>query len=67
MFNTFKIYWDELVAEYAAKYLNPKTRTEEYQAAQFHFHAKSEHTIDGKRFDLEMHTVYKSNGGFGYS
>lgn len=29
-----------------------------YNAAQFHFHAKSEHTIDGKRFDLEMHTVH---------
>jgi carbonic anhydrase len=27
-------------------------------AAQFHFHAKSEHTIDGQQFDFEMHTVH---------
>jgi len=25
---------------------------------QFHFHAKSEHTIDGKQYDFEMHTVH---------
>tara|TARA_B110000503_G_C7029198_1_gene363233 strand:- start:348 stop:908 length:561 start_codon:yes stop_codon:yes gene_type:complete len=25
---------------------------------QFHFHAGSEHTVDGKRHDLEMHTVH---------
>ena len=25
---------------------------------QFHFHALSEHTIDGVRFDLEMHSVH---------
>lgn len=29
-----------------------------FTSAQFHFHAKSEHTIDGKRYDLEMHTVH---------
>lgn len=29
-----------------------------YSAAQFHFHAKSEHTINGQRYDLEMHTVH---------
>lgn len=29
-----------------------------YEAAQFHFHAGSEHTIDNKRMDLEMHTVH---------
>lgn len=29
-----------------------------FNAAQFHFHAKSEHTINGRRFDLEMHTVH---------
>jgi carbonic anhydrase len=26
---------------------------------QFHFHAPSEHTIDGRLFDLEMHLVHK--------
>ena len=29
-----------------------------YSAAQFHFHMKSEHTINGLRFDMEMHTVH---------
>jgi carbonic anhydrase len=26
---------------------------------QFHFHNPSEHTIDGKSFDLELHVVHK--------
>ena len=30
----------------------------EFSGVQFHFHSGSEHTIDGKRFDLEMHTVH---------
>jgi carbonic anhydrase len=29
-----------------------------FDAQQFHFHAGSEHTIDGVRHDLEMHTVH---------
>ena len=29
-----------------------------YKGVQFHFHAESEHTIDGKRYDFEMHTVH---------
>jgi len=29
-----------------------------FEAAQLHFHAPSEHTIDGKRFDLEVHIVH---------
>ena len=32
--------------------------TNKYTGVQFHFHSGSEHTIDGKRFDLEMHTVH---------
>ena len=34
--------------------------TDEYYAVQFHMHAGSEHTIDGVRHDLEMHTVHYS-------
>ena len=26
---------------------------------QFHFHSPSEHTIDGRQFDLELHIVHK--------
>ena len=29
-----------------------------FTGVQFHFHHGSEHTIDGKRHDLEMHTVH---------
>jgi len=32
--------------------------TTEFNADQFHFHAGSEHTVDGVRQDLEMHTVH---------
>lgn len=36
---------------------------EKFSSAQFHFHAKSEHTINGRRFDLEMHTVHLADKG----
>lgn len=29
-----------------------------FEAAQFHWHSPSEHTIDGKHFDLEIHVVH---------
>lgn len=29
-----------------------------FTAQQFHFHAPSEHSIDGNQMDLEMHTVH---------
>jgi len=37
---------------------------------QFHFHAGSEHTVNGKRHDLEMHTVHlpdQPRGGIKYA
>ena len=30
---------------------------------QFHFHSPSEHTVDGRHFDMEMHLVHKSDDG----
>ena len=30
----------------------------DFNSIQFHFHSGSEHTVDGYRFDLEMHTVH---------
>ena len=30
----------------------------DWAGAQFHLHAGSEHTINGERYDLEMHTVH---------
>lgn len=31
---------------------------EKFNAVQFHFHSESEHTIEGQRFDFEMHIVH---------
>jgi len=30
----------------------------EFEASQLHFHAPSEHTINGEQFDLEMHILH---------
>jgi carbonic anhydrase len=35
----------------------------EYTLAQFHFHAGSEHTIDGAQYPLEVHFVHVSEAG----
>jgi carbonic anhydrase len=32
--------------------------TDQFNGVQFHFHAGSEHTVDGVRQDFEMHTVH---------
>lgn len=34
--------------------------TDQYQLAQFHFHAPSEHTVDGKPYDAEFHLVHRN-------
>lgn len=34
-----------------------------YNATEFHFRAKSDHTIMGKRYDLEMQVLFKANEG----
>lgn len=36
---------------------------EPFQLAQFHGHAPSEHTIDGRSYPLELHFVHKSDNG----
>ena len=35
----------------------------EYELVQYHFHAPSEHTIDGRHSPLEVHLVHKSSNG----
>ena len=34
-----------------------------YKLKQCHWHSSSEHTINGKRFDLEVHLVHESATG----
>jgi carbonic anhydrase len=34
-----------------------------YSLAQYHFHAPSEHTVDGKHVPMEMHLVHKAGDG----
>lgn len=34
-----------------------------YRLTQYHFHAPSEHTLDGKSFDAEAHLVHESHDG----
>jgi carbonic anhydrase len=34
-----------------------------YQLLQFHFHAPSEHTVNGKPYDLELHLVHRNTAG----
>lgn len=36
---------------------------EHYELVQYHFHAPSEHMIDGERAPLELHFVHKSATG----
>ncbi len=38
-------------------------RGRHFRLAQFHFHAQSEHTLDGKHFPLEGHFVFKAQDG----
>jgi len=34
--------------------------TDKYDLVQFHFHAPSEHTVDGKPYDAELHLVHSN-------
>lgn len=34
-----------------------------YKLEQYHFHAPSEHTLNGKRYDLEVHLVHENAAG----
>lgn len=40
-----------------------KVAGKHYQLEQFHLHAPSEHTIDGKHFPVELHMVHKAADG----
>ena len=39
------------------------TETASYQLKQFHFHAPSEHLVDGRSYPIEIHFVHKNDQG----
>ena len=45
------------------QFFNTEGKQTEYEFLQFHFHSPSEHTIDGKRYDAEVHFVHLADGG----
>jgi carbonic anhydrase len=42
---------------------NPDAPLTDYVLAQFHFHAPSEHTLNGKHFPVEVHFVHQAPNG----
>jgi carbonic anhydrase len=36
---------------------------ERYELVQFHFHSPSEHVVDGRGYDMELHLVHRSEAG----
>lgn len=40
-----------------------KIAGKQYELLQFHFHAPSEHTVDGKKYPIEAHFVHKAQDG----
>lgn len=36
---------------------------EEFKLVQFHFHTPSEHVVDGRGYDMELHLVHRSDEG----
>jgi len=40
-----------------------KYEAKEYKLLQFHFHAPSEHTLNGKAYSMEVHLVHKNSEG----
>jgi carbonic anhydrase len=43
--------------------LNENGTLSEWETLQFHFHAPSEHTVDGTQYDAELHNVFISMDG----
>jgi len=61
--HTWEVEWDVddgAVNKYGVVYNNLV-----YKLNQFHFHSPSEHTVDGKHYDLEAHMVHSCYGDSG--
>lgn len=57
---TFAVGNNHYTSEYAKTVFG--LNSAKWDALQFHMHSGSEHTIDGVRHDLEMHTVHVPDG-----
>jgi carbonic anhydrase len=42
--------------------LSKEYKSQVYECNTLHFHANSEHKINGKKYDAEMHMVFKAAG-----
>ena len=69
-YNGYKVYWTDggqIVPPQDAAIVdeinNLSFEEIKFNAKQFHFHSPSEHTYNGKYFDLEMHTVHLEDQG----
>ena len=40
-------------------FIEPNGEVKIFEVVQFHFHSPAEHTIDGIRYDAELHIVHK--------
>lgn len=49
---------DQDMQKFQSRYSKMNLRNSRFTGLQFHFHSGSEHTVSGKRYDLEMHTVH---------
>ena len=56
---------DTLRSKLEITFPNSGDGTAEFTPLQFHFHSPSEHTVDGKYYDLEMHIVHHYRGKTG--
>jgi len=57
------VYNGHTVEEIEDKHSSINVEGKRFVLQQFHFHAPSEHTIDGRHASMEMHLVHKSDDG----
>ena len=57
------VYNGHTVEEIEDKHSAINVDGQQFVLRQFHFHAPSEHTIDGKHAAMEMHLVHKTDAG----
>jgi len=60
---TFKQHWDSFKAEPVNSTCSMVVQGTAHAFAQVHFHAPSEHTVNGVAYDAEAHFVHQSSNG----